>query len=68
MVSPPRLSGRKTRLVNTLRLRPIARWQEMEQESCATCNEMPCMAPPDLEGETTLVNTLSFPKKKGSHG
>ena len=68
MVSPQRSSERKTRLVNTLGFRPIARWQEIEQESCATCNEMPCMAPPDLEVETTLVNTLTFRKKKGSHG
>ena len=69
MVSPQRSSERKTRLVNTLGFRATDRWQEMEQESCVICNEMPCRAPPDLEVETTLVNTLLFPKKKkGFHG
>jgi hypothetical protein len=61
---PPSISGRK-RLVNTLGFRAMERWQAIEQESCAICNEMPCMAPEDVE--TTLVNTLSF-RKKRSHG
>jgi hypothetical protein len=39
----------------------------MEMESCDLCLESPCMAP-EPEMETTLVNTLSFRKKKGSHG
>jgi hypothetical protein len=67
MVSPQRSSERKTRLVNTLGFRPIERWQEMEMESCDLCLESPCMAP-EPEMETTLVNTLTFRKKKGSHG
>ena len=67
MVSPQRSPERKTRLVNTLGFRPIEQWQEMDMESCATCSEMPCMAP-EPEMETTLVNTLTFRKKKGSHG
>jgi len=67
MVSPQRSSERKARLVNTLGFRATERWQEMEMESCATCSEMPCMAP-EPEMETTLVNTLSFRTKKGSHG
>ena len=67
MVSPQRSTERKTRLVNTLGFRATDRWQEIELESCAICSEIPCMAL-EPEMETTLVNTLSFPKKKGSHG
>ena len=61
----PSKPGRK-RLVNTLGFRAMVRWQEIEQEPCAICSNKPCLAPEDVE--TTLVNTLSFRKKKGSHG
>jgi len=56
---PPSISGRK-RLVNTLGFR------EPEPEACMICDSPCCMEPEDVE--TTLVNTLSFRKKKGSHG
>jgi hypothetical protein len=57
--------GRKTRLVNTLGFREPELENTRLQVPCMICSDICDREPEDVE--TTLVNTLSF-RKKRSHG